>query len=71
MPDIGPAIESNATGLKSVTTDAGTVSSQPIGDQIKADQYLAGKAAVAAAANDGQVLNRVFRFGRAVPPGSV
>lgn len=71
MPDIDAAIGAAATGPKSVTTDAGTVSAQSVAEMIQADQYLAAKASATAANGDGQTLNRVLRFGRARPPGSV
>lgn len=71
MADLSDTIATNAASPKSVQTDAGSATAQPIPDQIEADRYLKGNAAAAAAAADGKVLTRVMRFGRCVPPGAV
>jgi len=42
------AIESNATGPKRVTGDAGTVEQHSLQDQIAAEKFLKGKAAAQA-----------------------
>lgn len=65
MPDeIRDAIESNATGPKSVSVDGQSVTQHSIDDQIKADKHLAGATGVTRA-------NLGIRFRKTVPPGSV
>jgi hypothetical protein len=48
--EIADAIVSNAQSPKTATGDAGSVTAHSLKEQIEADQYLAGKAAVAAKA---------------------
>lgn len=67
--DLSVTIAKTAASPKSVQTDAATVTSQPVADQIAADQYLAAKNA--AAASNGSPLGSILRFGRATPPGAV
>lgn len=54
----------NLSGPQSVSSDAGTVTSQPIPDQIQAANYLAG---IAAATTRG----RGLRFNTLRPGGTV
>lgn len=43
-PDLGPQVQTNASGPNSVTADGVTVQSQPVAATILADQYLSSKA---------------------------
>ena len=60
---IEDAIEQNAKGPKRVQVANQSVEQQAIADQIKADEYLAGKTA----ANKPQM---GLRFSKIVPPGA-
>lgn len=61
---IRDSIETTAVGPKRVRTDAGEVEAQPLQDQIAADKYLAGKAAVTASSTNKR---RGLRFNQIVP----
>lgn len=59
--DLSNQIGSIAQQPLSVSGDAGSYTAQPIGDLIKADQYLANKAAAAAGKNPaGIYLQRIL-----------
>lgn len=61
---IRDSIETTAVGPKRVRTDAGEVEAQPLQDQIAADKYLSGKAAVTASSTNKR---RGLRFNQIVP----
>jgi hypothetical protein len=63
--DLSDAIAENAQSPQSATTDAGSVTSVPVADQIAADQYLATKAA-ARTRRRGLRFNKI-RLGGQVP----
>lgn len=63
MANIREAIEKNAIGPKSASSDAGSVQQHAIRDQIEADEYLARKAA-------SRKKFRGFKFMKIVPPGA-
>jgi hypothetical protein len=63
---LSDAISNNATGPKSVRTDAGEVQQHDLSQQIEADKYLAAKRA-ATAANT----NRGLRFNVLKTPGTI
>jgi hypothetical protein len=74
MPtEITPAdlIES-ATAPQSVTTDGVSVTERSVLEQIEADKYAAGKAALAGTNKNGGPKSgwRALRAGRVVPPGA-
>ena len=59
------SIQENAAGPRRASGDAGSVEQHPLGDQIAADKYLAGKEAVSK--NPAKAFTRV----KIVPPGTV
>jgi hypothetical protein len=61
--NIEDAIEQNAKGPKRVQVANQSVEQQPIADQIKADEYLASKAAA-------KKPSMGLRFSKIVPPGA-
>ena len=61
---IATAISTNAQQPRRVKGDEGEVEQQPIQDQIKADQYIAGKTAMSQP-------SRGLRFSKLVPPGCI
>ena len=62
--DIDSAIRQNAQGPESAEADGMKVTQHSLADQIAADKYLAGKAAVSA--NPAKAFTRV----KVVPPGT-
>jgi hypothetical protein len=63
MSDIGDNLETNASKPRSVLVDGTQVTQHPLGDQIAADKYIEGQAAVKRA---GRGLN----FTKLKPGGS-
>ncbi len=63
--DLDSTIEQNAAGPRQVTSDGLTAQQHPLPDQIAADKYLAGKAAMQR--NPAKGFTRV----KIVPPGTV
>ena len=63
MADLSDDIELAAAGPKKVTVDGETTEARDIADLIKADKYLAAKAA----AKNGR---GGLRFSKFVPPGA-
>jgi hypothetical protein len=69
VPDLGDQIQQAVTdGVQSASVDGRTAAIIPVPDQIEADRYLAGKAAVAGtnAAGGPRSLWGRLRAGRAV-----
>ena len=58
------AMQDNATGPRRVKGDEGEFEEHGLQDQIDADRYLTGRAAVDAS------LSRGFRFMKVSPPGA-
>lgn len=63
MPDLSDTIETLAAAPASVSAGDTSVSEQPIGEVIKADQYLAQKDAA-------EKVHRGLRFTKLKPPGA-
>lgn len=61
--ELDDAIEQAAQDPKRAKGDMGEVEAHPLGDQVEAAKYLAGKAEV-------KKRNRGLRFNKFVPPGA-
>ena len=61
--DLADSIRQNAQGPARVQGDAGSVEQHSLADQIAADKYLSGKAAV-------KKPTRGLRFNKFIPPGT-
>ena len=65
VDEMTEAIKSNAEGPRQASADAVSAQQHSLADQIAADKYLAGKAAVST--NPAKAFTRV----KIVPPGTV